>query len=116
MAIRLRIPTQRESNHPFEKIGIVNIMIATPKTIQEKRALKFAVELITKHGYGYTIPMGFVELSQELNEKGVNISFMTVIAYWKALERMGYATREMGARINGVTHKLNRYAFSKLIQ
>lgn len=116
MAIRLRIPTQRESNQPFAKIGIVNKMIATPKTIQEKRALKFAVELLTKHGYGYTIPVGFVELSNELNEKGVKISFMTIIAYWKALERMGYATREMGARINGVTHKLNRYAFNKLIQ
>ncbi len=85
--------------------------LTQPTTIQEKRAVQFAVDLLTKHGYGYTIPVGFVELSQELNDKGVNISFMTVIAYWKALERMGYATREMGARINGVTHRLNRYAF-----
>lgn len=87
-----------------------------PKTIQEKRAVKFATDLLTKHGYGYTIPVGFVELSNELNGKGVKISFMTVITYWKALERMGYATREMGARINGVTHRLNRYAFQNLIQ
>ncbi|WP_290077895.1 hypothetical protein [uncultured Muribaculum sp.] len=90
--------------------------LTKPSTIQEKRAVQFAVDLLTKHGYGYTIPVGFVELSNELNEKGVKISFMTVITYWKALERMGYATREMGARINGVTHKLNRYAFQKLIQ
>lgn len=91
-------------------------MFRPPQTLQEKRALQFAVNLLTKHSYGYKIPMGFVELTKELNAKGVNISFMTVIAYWNALERMGYATREMGARIHGVTHKLKRYAFKNLIQ
>lgn len=40
---------------------------------------------------------------------------MTVIAYWKCLERMGYVKREMGACINGVTYYLNRYAFKKII-
>lgn len=87
-----------------------------PKTTLEKRAVQFAIDLLTKHGYGYVIPMGYVELSEELKEQGVNISFMTIIAYWKALERMGYATRSMKARKKGVTHKLNRYAFQKLIQ
>ena len=90
--------------------------LTQPKTIQEKRAVQFAVDLLTKHGYGYVIPMGYVELSNELAEIGVKISFMTIISYWKALERMGYATREMGARVNGVTHTLNRYAFQKIIQ
>lgn len=91
-------------------------MLKQPNTIQEKRAIKFAIDLLTKHGYGYTIPVGYVDLAKELTENGSKISFMTVISYWQALERMGYATREMGARINGVTHKLNRYAFQKLIQ
>ncbi|MCM1077032.1 MAG: hypothetical protein NC411_06705 [Bacteroides sp.] len=90
--------------------------LTQPKTLQEKRALKFATDLLTVHGYGYTIPVSYVELANELNGKGVKITFMTVISYWKALERMGYATREMGARINGVTHRLNRYAFQNLIQ
>lgn len=90
--------------------------LTKPSTIQEKRAVQFAVDLLTKHGYGYTIPVSFTQLAQDLTNKGTKITFMTVIAYWKALERMGYATREMGARINGVTHKLNRYAFQKLIQ
>lgn len=91
-------------------------MIQKPKTIQEKRAVQFAVDLLTKHGYGYVIQVGYVELSKELSAKGVNISFLTIVAYWKALERMGYATREMQSRINGVTHKLNRYAFQKYLQ
>lgn len=90
--------------------------LTQPKTIQEKRAVQFAIDLLTKHGYGYVIPVGYVELSNELAENGVKISFMTIISYWKALERMGYATREMGARVNGVTHTLNRYAFQKVTQ
>lgn len=99
---------------PYVKSGYHNIMITTPKTTQEKRALKFAVDLLNRHGYGYTITVPYTTLSQELSEKGTKISLMTVIAYWKALERMGYVTRVMGARINGVTHKLNRYAFRRL--
>ena len=71
-------------------------------TIQEKRALRFAVELLTKHGYGYTINVPSRELANELTQKGAKISFMTV-------------KREMTARINGVTYYLNRYAFNKLI-
>jgi hypothetical protein len=90
-------------------------MTQTPKTIQEKRALKFAVDLLTKYDYGYTINVPSRELSADLTAKGRNISFMSVIAYWQALERMGYVKREMGARINGVTYYLNRYAFQKLI-
>lgn len=84
-------------------------------TIQEKRALRFAVELLTKHDYGYVINIPSRELAKELTHKGTKISFMTVIAYWECLERMGYVKREMTARINGVTYYLNRYAFNKLI-
>lgn len=90
-------------------------MIQTPKTIQEKRALRFALDLLEKYGYGYTINVPSRDLSADLTEKGRKISFMSVIAYWKALERMGYVKREMSARINGVTFTLNRYAFQKLI-
>ena len=86
-----------------------------PTTIQEKRAIKFAVELLTKHDYGYTITVPSRALADELTSKVTKISFMTVIAYWKCLERMGYVKREMGACINGVTYYLNRYAFKKII-
>ena len=87
-----------------------------PKTTLEKRAVQFATDLLPKHDYSYTIPVGYEELSNELKGRGVNISFVTIISYWKTLERMGYATRSMKARKKGVTHKLNRYAFQKLIQ
>ncbi len=59
-----------------------------PTTIQEKRAIKFAVELLTKHDYGYTITVPSRALADELTSKGTKISFMTVIAYWKCLERI----------------------------
>ena len=91
-------------------------MLKEATTLQEKRAVQFAVDLLTKLDYGYTVTTGYVELAKEFNEKGIKISFMSVMAYWKALERLGYVKREMGARINGVTHILNRYAFQKLIK
>lgn len=90
-------------------------MFKVPKTVQEKRAIKFGVELLTKHGYGHTITVPVMELTKELKEKGVKISHPTVMQYWKALERLGYVKREMQARIFGVTYRLNRYAFSNLI-
>lgn len=89
--------------------------LKTPQTIQEKRALKFAVDLLTIHGYGYTITVPSRELAAELTSKGNPISFITVISYWKALERLGYVKREMQARINGVTYYLNRYGFTQLL-
>lgn len=91
------------------------IMYHTPKTVQEKRAVKFGVELLTKHGYGHTITIPVMELTKELKEKGVKISHPTLMGYWRALERLGYVKREMQARIFGVTYRLNRYAFSNLI-
>lgn len=90
-------------------------MTKEAKTIQEKRALKFAVDLVGKYGYGYTITVPSRKLSADLTDNGYKISFMTVIAYWETLERMGYVKREMSARINGVTYYLNRYAFKKLM-
>lgn len=84
-------------------------------TLQEKNAVKFAVELLTKHGYGYTIQTPSREIAAELTSKGTSISFMTVIAYWKCLERLGYVKRIMKARKLGAIYILNRYAFNKLI-
>ena len=88
-------------------------MIRKSATIQEGRAINFALKLM-EYGFGYTIRIPSRQLSKELTEKGFTISFLTIISYWKALERMGYVTRQMGARINGVTYYLNRYAFKKL--
>lgn len=90
-------------------------MTKEAKTIQERRALRFAVDLLSKYGYGYTITVPSRKLSADLTDKGHKISFMTVIAYWETLECMGYVKREMSARINGVTYYLNRYAFKKLM-
>lgn len=90
-------------------------MIHPPKTVQEKRAVKFGVDLMTKHGYGHTVTVPVMELTNELKEKGVKISHPTVMQYWRVLERLGYVKREMQARIFGVTYRLNRYAFANLI-
>lgn len=90
-------------------------MLKKPTRLQEKRAVKFAIELLTKFGYGYTIQVPSRELAAELTAKGCNISYVTVIAYWEALERMGYVKREMKSRIDGVVYHLNRYAFGKAI-
>lgn len=90
-------------------------MFYTPSTTREKRAVKFGVDLLTKHGYGHTITTPVMELTKELKGKGVKISHPTVMQYWRALERLGYVKREMQARIFGVTYRLNRYAFSNLI-
>lgn len=90
-------------------------MLSSGTTIQEKRAIQFGVELISKYGYGYTITIPSRVLATQLTEKGKPISFMTVIKYWETLERLGYVSRKMEARINGVTYTLNRYAFNKLI-
>lgn len=90
-------------------------MINKATTLQEKRAVKFAIQLIEKFGYGYTIHTPSRQLSANLTNKGYPISFMTVIAYWETLERMGYVKREMKARINGVIYHMNRYIFQKLI-
>lgn len=88
-------------------------MITKVKNLQEKRAVQFGLRLINA-GYGYTIHIPSRQLASELTGKGFPISFMTVIAYWETLERLGYVKRNMQARINGVTYSLNRYAFRKL--
>lgn len=85
------------------------------QTIQEKRALNFGVELLTKYGFGYTIRVPIMELTRELKEKGMKISHPTLMDYFRALVRLGYAKREMTARINGVTYYLQKYPFKKLI-
>lgn len=90
-------------------------MFKEPYTTQEKRAVKFGVELLTKHGYGHTIHTPVMEMTEQLKGKGVKISHPTVMQYLQALERMGYAKREMRARMFGVTYRLNRYKFNKLI-
>lgn len=90
-------------------------MIQTPKSVQEKRAVQFGIDLLTKYGFGHTISIPVMELTKCLKEKGANISHPTLMQYWRALERLGYAKREMKARIFGVTYTLNRYAFNNLI-
>lgn len=86
-----------------------------PKTLKEKRALQFGIDLLTKYGYGYTVHVPVHQFAKELTAKGCKISFMTVISYWNTLIKMKYATKELGARMDGVTYYLNRYAFNKLI-
>lgn len=88
-------------------------MLNKANTLQEKRAIKFAI-LLVELGYGYTIRVPSRQLEKELKAQNYPVSFMTIISYWRTLERMGYVTRTMGARINGVTYYLNRYAFTKL--
>lgn len=105
----------RKLNQPSIKSALIVTMIYQPKTVQEKRAVKFATDLMTKYGYGHTISTPVMELTKELKEKGVKISHPTLMGYWKALERLGYAKKEMQARIWGVTYRLNRYAFNNLI-
>lgn len=90
-------------------------MIHQPKTVQEKRAVKFGTELLTKYGYGHTITVPVMELTAELRAKGATISHPTLIQYWRALERLGYVKKEMQCRLFGVTYRLNRYAFANLI-
>ena len=91
-------------------------MLSLGKTIQEKRAIQFAIELISKFGYGYTITIPSRVLATQLTEKGKPISFITVIKYWETLERLGYVSKECKAKIFGVTYTLNRYALNKLIR
>lgn len=56
-----------------------------------------------------------MELTKELKEKGVKMSHPTLMGYWRTLERLGYITREMRARIWGVTYRIKRYPVQKLI-
>lgn len=88
-------------------------MLTQAVTPRQKRALKFAQVVV--ENYGYTVHVPSRQLSKELTAKGYQISFLTVIHYWETLERMGYATRTMDARIFGVTYYFNRYAIKKLI-
>ena len=104
-----------ETNQLSNKTAYCNKMIKTPKSLQEKKAVNFAVALIEKYGYGYTVRVPSRKLSAELREEGFPISYITIIEYWKVLEKLGYVKREMTARINGVTYYLNRYVFKKLI-
>lgn len=86
-----------------------------PTTPREKRAVNFGIELLTKYGYGYTIDKPAVELMKDLRKQGAKICHVTIINYWKTLERLGYVKKYMPARMFGASYKLNRYAFSKLI-
>jgi DNA-binding transcriptional ArsR family regulator len=108
-------PIVRKYNQSSVKLAFYVTMIHQPKTMQEKRAVKFATDLMSKYGYGYTISTPVMELTKDLKEKGVKISHPTLMGYWRALERLGYAKKEMQARIWGVTYRLNRYAFNNLI-
>lgn len=86
-----------------------------PKTLQEKRAVQFGIDLLTKYGCSNRVCVPVHQLTKELNDKGRKISFMTIIKYWNALIGLQIVTKEMGARIDGATYYLNRYAFNKLI-
>lgn len=85
-----------------------------PTTTQEKRAVDFLITL-NRLGYGHSVTIPVMELTNELKEKGVKISHPTLMGYWRALERLGYITREMQARIWGVTYRIKRYPVQKLI-
>lgn len=89
-------------------------MVYKPQTTQEKRALAFGLDLINKHGYGHTISTPIMKLTKDLKEKGAKISHPTLMGYFRTLERLGYAKKEMQARIWGVTYRLNRYGFNQL--
>lgn len=89
-------------------------MVYKPQTIQEKRAVMFGLDLLSKYGYGHTISTPVMVLTKELREKGVKISHPTLMGYFRALERLGYVKKEMQARIWGVTYRLNRYGFNQL--
>lgn len=90
-------------------------MFQQPKTALEKRAVKFGVDLLTKYGYGRVITVPVMELTADLRAKGATISHPTIMQYWRALERLGYVTKEMQCRLHGATYRLKRYAFAKLI-
>lgn len=89
-------------------------MAQKPETLLEKRAVKFAVDLRNKFGYGNTVSVPIYRLRDELRENGMQISHPTLMGYWRALVRMGYAKREMRARVLGVTYRLNTYSLDKL--
>lgn len=91
-------------------------MKPTPKTTKEKRAVQFAVDLLTKHGYGYIVNVPSRTLAKELTEKGYPISFVTIRTHWKTLIKLGLVKSEMKAKLLGVTYHLNRYAFNKIIR
>lgn len=78
--------------------------------------MRFAVELLTRLDYGYSVHVPYRTLAHELTKSGYRISFMTVIAYWEALEELGYVTRSMESCVDGVTFNLNPYIFRKLIR
>lgn len=86
-----------------------------PKTLKEKRAVQFAIDLLTKYGYPNRVQVPVHQLAQELTAKGCKISFMTVLSYWNTLVAMQYVKKEMGARMDGATYILPYYLFNKLI-
>ena len=88
------------------------IMFTQAVTSRQKRALKFAL-IIVEH-YGYIVRVPSRQLAKELTDMGFTISFITVIKYWETLEKMGYVTRTMDARIFGVTYHFNRYAVKRI--
>lgn len=88
-------------------------MLQKPQTDREKRAVQFAVDLITKYGYGCTIHQSTRRMAQTLWDKGKNMFYLTIHNYWKALEKIGYVTSEMSSRAGGKRYTLNRYALSK---
>lgn len=108
------MPTVGKRNQSSIKLVFAVTMIYQPQTVQERRAVKFATDLMAKYGYGHTISTPIMGLTKDLKEKGVKISHPTLMGYFRALERLGYAKKEMQARIFGVTYRLNRYAFNNL--
>lgn len=90
-------------------------MFKQPTTHQEKKAVKFACRLLTDFGFNRVISVPSRELAKFLTSKGYPVSYLTVITYWKLLEQMGYVTREMECRQWGVTYRLKRYAFKKIL-
>lgn len=87
-------------------------MFTQAVTSRQKRALGFAL-MVVEH-YGYIVRVPSRRLAKELTDMGFSISFLTITKYWEALEKMGYVTRTMDARIFGVTYHFNRYAVKKL--
>lgn len=86
-----------------------------PTTKVQKSAVQFGIDLLTKYGYGYSVKVPVHQLERELKNKGCEISFMTILKYWRTLVEMKYATKEMQCRMDGATYNLNRYIFNKLI-
>lgn len=85
-------------------------MFDKPVTKIQKRAVAFALKLVTKYGFSHNIHIASDKLADLMADNGDPISPHAIHRYWRTLEDMGYLKREMRSRKHGATYHLNRYA------